>query len=168
MAQVIREGDRLVLELSDGFEASNWKGFNFQLLSPLLLGLLVPFMAINYVDPEAMRHLKMPIFLFLVAMFFVCTALFFYTAHFPGQIHSIAVHREARTIEITWRSMLATTSQIVPFDDITALRSRTTYDDDGYSQQVSELVLQSTNPIQLPADTSEEQLRPLRAAIGLG
>ena len=168
MSQVVREGDRLVLELFDADEASNWKGFNFQLLSPLLLGLLLPLMAANYMNPEAMRHLKMPIFLFLVGMFFLCTALFFYTAHFPGQLHSIAVHRDQRTVEITWRSMLATTSQVVPFDDITALRCRNSYDDDGYSQAVAELVLRSRGAVELPAGTDEEQMRPLRAAIGLG
>lgn len=168
MSQVVREGNRLVLELFDAEEASNWKGFNFQLLSPLLLGLLLPFIAANYVDPDAMRHMKMPIFLFLVASFFLCTALFFYTAHFPGTIHSIAVHREERTVEITWRSMLATTSQKVPFDDISALRCRNSYDDDGYSQPLAELVLRSREAVQLPAGADEEQLRPLRAAIGLG
>ena len=167
MSQVSKDGDKLILELADGDSSSTWNGLNLQLLPPLLLGLLAPFMAVNYFDPESVRHLKMPIFFFLLFMFVVCTALFFYTAHVPGQMQAITVNRADRTVEITWQNMLATTSQIVPFSDITALRCRNDYDDDGYAQTVAEIVMGSNGALQLPQSTTEEQLRPLRAAIGL-
>lgn len=167
MANVFKEGDRLVLELAEQPQAQH-RSLDFQLLSPLLLGLLVPFMAASFWDPEALRHLKWPIWIFLCGMFIVCTALFFYTHHFPGEIHSISVDRDARTIEIEWRNMMATASQVLPFSDVAALRVRNAYDDDGYPTSVAELVLSSREPITLPSSITEAQLRPLRAAIGLG
>ncbi len=171
MSQVFKAGDRLVLELAervgeDVEQQTRW--FDFQLLSPLLLGLLAPFMIAQYYEPEALRHLKWPIWIFLIVMFAVCSALFFYTHHFPGHINKIVVDREARTIEIEWRNLMAQASQIVPFADITALRVRQDYDDDGRPTQIAELVLRTRSPIRLPATISEEQLRPLRASIGLG
>jgi hypothetical protein len=168
MSQVFKSGDRLVLDLGDIGGAQARRGFDFQLLSPLLLGLLIPFMVAQYFDPEALRHLKWPIWTFLLLMFCVCTGLFFYTHHFPGEISTLIVDRDARTIEIQWRNLLATASQIVPFEDIGALRVRQDYDDDGYPQPIAELVLRSRPPVELPDSITEEQLRPLRAAIGLG
>jgi len=103
-----------------------------------------------------------------MAMFVVCTALFFYTHHFPGRINKIVIDREARTIEIVWRNLMAQASQIVPFQDISALRVRQDYDDDGRPSPIAELVLRTRPPIRLPANLTEEQLRPLRASIGLG
>lgn len=168
MSQVVREGDRLVLEWSDGANTSNLWGLNLQFLTPLLLGLLVPLIAVNYVAPDSMRHLKTPIFVVLVAMFAICSILFFITAHFPGKIHAVVVHREERTVEIVFRSMLATSSQFVPFSDISSLRARNSYDDDGYAEVAAEIVLYAQPPIRLPEGTTEAELRPLRAAIGLG
>lgn len=168
MSQVFKDGDRLVLAIGDEGAGERRASFDFQLLSPLLLGLLVPFMAAGYYDPEAMSHLRFPIVIFLLIMFFVCTGLFFYTHHVPGRIASISVDRERRMIEIEWRNPLTTASQVVPFEDITALRVRNEYDDDGYAVQVPELVLRSRPPIRLPEGTQEAHLRPLRAAIGLG
>ncbi len=171
MSQVFKTGDRLVLDLGEQIGeqgAQPGRGFDFQLLSPLLLGLLAPFMLANYYEPEALSHLKWPIWIFLMAMFVVCTALFFYTHHFPGKISKIVIDRDARTIEIVWRNLMAQASQIVPFQDISALRVRQDYDDDGRPAPIAELVLRTRPPIRLPATISEEQLRPLRASIGLG
>lgn len=168
MSQVFKAGDRLVLELGGNAVAAPGRGIDFQLLSPLLLGLLFPFVAAQYFEPETLRHLKLPIWLFLLAMFVVCTALFFYTHHFPGKIQSIAVDREARTLEIEWRSAMATAAQIVPFRDIAALRVRQEFDGEGQASPIAELVLRSKPPIVLPEHITEEHLRPLRAAIGLG
>ncbi len=166
MANVFKEGDRIVLELSEQPDGSS-RSFDFQLLSPLLLGLLVPFMAASYWEPEALRHLKWPIWIFLCCMFIVCTGLFFYTHHFPGKVHSISLDREARTLEIEWRNLMASSSQIVPFQDVSALRIRNEYDQDGYPTAIAELVLASRDPIELPSSITEAQLRPLRAAMGL-
>ncbi len=168
MSSVIREGDRLVLDLTEGSDRSNWYGINLQFLTPLLLGLLLPLIALNYIDPTALRHWKLPIFLFLVMMFFVCTGLFAYTAHFPGKISTLVLHRDERMLEIVWRSMISTTTQLVPFADISALRVRNDYDRDGYAVPVAELVLRTKSPIVLPEGTTAQQLVPLRAAIGLG
>lgn len=168
MSQVFKEGDRLVLALGQSDTAGTSRNFDFQLLSPLLLGLLMPFIVASYFDPESLRHLKGPIWAFLLIMFIVCSGLFFYTHHFPGEIDTIAIDREARTMEIVWRNLMTTASQIVPFQDINALRVRNDYDDDGYPVPVAELVLRSRAPIVLPEGITEQQLRPLRAAIGLG
>jgi hypothetical protein len=171
MSQVFKAGDRLVLELGEHVgeqSEQSGRGFDFQLLSPLLLGLLAPFIIANYYEPETLSHLKWPIWIFLMAMFVVCTALFFYTHHFPGRINKIVIDREARTIEIVWRNLMAQASQIVPFQDISALRVRQDYDDDGRPSPIAELVLRTRPPIRLPANLTEEQLRPLRASIGLG
>ncbi len=168
MSHVFKTGDRLVLDLGDEQVATRRRGIDFQLLSPLLLGLLFPFMAAVYFEPETLRHLKLPIWLFLIVMFCICTGLFFYTHHFPGRIAGIVIDREARMMEIVWRNPIATASQLVPFKDISALRVRNEYDADGTPQPIPELVLRSRPAIRLPDATTEEQLRPLRAAIGLG
>ena len=167
MSSVSREGDRFVLDLTDADDTSNWHGINLQFLTPLLLGLLLPLVAINYLDPTALRYWKLPIFLFLVTMFFVCTGLFAYTAHFPGKIHTLVLHRDERMLELVWRNMISTTTQLVPFSDISALRVRNDYDRDGYAVPLAELVLRSKSPIVLPEGTTAQQLVPLRAAIGL-
>lgn len=156
MSQVFKAGDRMVLQLGETDEPAPRAAFDCQLLSPLLLGLLFPFMAAQYFDPESLHHMKWPIWIFLLAMFLVCTALFFYTHHFPG------------TIEITWRNSMATAAQIVPFSEISALRVRHEEGEDGRSRAVPELVLRSRPPIALPDSITETQLLPLRAAIGLG
>lgn len=168
MTQVFKEGDRLVLELGDPAAAQPSRIFDFQLLSPLLLGLLFPFIAASYVDPQTLHHLRMPIWLFLIGMFVVCSALFFYTHHFPGRIRTIVVDRQARTIEIVWRNMMATAAQTVPFQEISALRVRYDYDDNGIPVAAAELVLRGRPPIALPTTITDQELRPLRAAIGLG
>lgn len=171
MSQLLKDGDRLVLAMGEGKEAKPSKWFDFQLLSPLLLGLMVPFVAARYFDPEALENLQYPIWVFLVFMLFVCTGLFIYTVHFPGKINKIIVDRGSRSVEIVWASLLSMTSQIVPFQEISALKVRNSYDDDGASILVAELVLSSklsSKTIVLPTGTNEEHLRPLRAAIGLG
>ena len=167
MSQLVKDGDRLVLALGAADEDKSRRGFNFQLLSPLLLGLMVPFVAARYFDPEALEHLEYPIWLFLMFMLFVCTGLFIYTVHFPGQINRIVIDRGSRSVEIVWASLLSMTSQIVPFQEINALKVRNGYDQDGQPTPIAELVLRSKT-IMLPNGTSEEHLRPLRAAIGLG
>ncbi len=168
MSQVFKAGDRMVLELGEDAEGAPRAAIDFQLLSPLLLGLLLPFMAAQYFDPESLRQMKWPIWIFLLAMFLLCTALFFYTHHFPGNIRSIAIDREARTMEIMWRNDMATASQIVPFSEISALRVRHEHQESGRPKAVPELILKSRPPITLPDSITEDQLRPLRAAIGLG
>lgn len=168
MSQVFKSGDRLVLELGDPADEQPHFGFNFQLMSPLLLGLLAPLMVIHYFEPEALRHVKWLIWGFLLCMFLFCSALFFYTHHFPGKISSLVVDREARSIEIVWRNMMSSASQIVPFEEINALRVRHEVDDAGNTRSVAELVVRSRPPLELPDTISEQQLRPLRAAIGLG
>ena len=65
---------------------------------------------------------------------------------------SQAVYR----IEIEWRNLLTRASQVVPFEDISALRVRNEYDDDGYAQPVPELVLRSRPAVRLPEGTLEE------------
>jgi hypothetical protein len=167
MSQLLKDGDRLVLALGDTQAAETPRRFDFQLLSPLLLGLMAPFVAAAYLDPEALEHVKYPIWLFLVVMLFVCTALFIYTVHNPGQIDRIEVDRQSRAVEITWKSLLSTTTQIVPLEEIAGLKVRNDYDDDGYPTPVAELAIRSRDTIMLPAGTSDEHLRPLRAAIGL-
>jgi hypothetical protein len=62
---------------------------------------------------------------------------------------------------------MASSSQIVPFQDVSALRIRNEYDQDGYPTAIAELVLASRDPIELPSSITEAQLRPLRAAMGL-
>lgn len=168
VSHVFKDGDRLVLDLDQADGNERKPGFDLQLLSPLLLGLLVPFMAAGWYDPESLSHLRFPIFMFLLVMFFACTALFIYTYKVPGRVASITVDRESRTVEIEWRNLLASSAQVVPFEDITALRVRNAYDDDGYAAPTPELVLRSRPAIRLPEGTSEQHLRPLRAAIGLG
>ncbi len=157
----------MVLEVGDHSEVAPRNFLDFQLLSPLLLGLMFPFMAAQYLDPASLEHMKAPIWIFLIAMFLVCSALFFYTHHFPGAITSIAIDRNARTIEITWRNRMATAAQIVPFSEIAALRVRREGGEDGQSRNVPELVLRSRPPIELPESITDDQLIPLRAAIGL-
>ena len=39
------------------------------MLPPILLGLMVPFVAATYFLPEALQHVKLPLWLFLVFMF---------------------------------------------------------------------------------------------------
>jgi hypothetical protein len=168
MSQLVKDGDRLVLSLGSDAEDVRPRRFDFQLLSPLLLGLMAPFVAAAYFDPEALEHVKYPIWMFLLVMLIVCTALFIYTVHFPGKLTRLEVDRNARAVEIVWQSMISTTTQVVPFEEISSLKVRNDYDDDGYATPVAELVLRSSNPITLPAGTSDEQLRPMRAAIGLG
>ena len=168
MSQIFKDGDLLVLELGDQAAERPGRAFDFQLLSPLLLGLLVPFIAAHYFDPEALRPVKWFIGAVLVLTFVVCSALFFYTHHYPGKINSLVIDRENRTMEIVWCNLMATSSQIVPFQDISALRVRNDYDDDGYLLPRPELVLRSRPPIALPDSISDAALRPLRAAIGLG
>ncbi len=167
MSQLVKDGDRLVLALGPVDEEKSGRRFDFQLLSPLLLGLMVPFVAARYFDPEALEHIQYPIWLFLVFMLFMCTGLFIYTVHFPGQIKRIVFDRGSRSVEIVWASLLSMTSQIVPFQEISALKIRNGYDQDGTPLPVAELVLRSRT-IVLPNGTNEEHLRPLRAAIGLG
>lgn len=169
MSQLVKDGDRLVLALgNDDVEARPQRGFDFQLLSPLLLGLMVPFVAAAYLDPEALEHVKYPIFLFLLAMLLMCTGIFIYTVHFPGRINRIEVDRSAREVQIVWQSLISTTTQVVPFEEISALKVRNDYDDDGYPTPVAEIVMRSREAIKLPVGTSDEHLRPVRAAIGLG
>lgn len=172
MGQVFKAGDRLVLAVGAAANEENptpaRRMLDFQLLSPLLLGLLAPFMLAQYLDPDSLKHIKGLIWGFLLVMFLVSTALFFYTHHFPGSIHSIVVDREARTIEIVWRNLMAQASQIVPFEDLRALRVRHDFDEDGRPAVIAELVLGSRAPIRLPSSITEDELRPLRAAVGLG
>lgn len=168
MSQLIRDGDRLVLALGAENEIAKPKRFDFQLFSPLLLGLMSPFVAAAYFDPEALHDLKYPIWLFLIFMLFVCTALFVYTVHFPGRVSRVEVDRGGRAVEIVWTSLLSTTTQVVPFDEISALNLRRDKDEEGQPSAIAELVLHSQRTITLPAGTSDAQLDPMRAAIGLG
>jgi len=168
MPQLVRDGGRLRLALAAQGDRDEHRGFDFHMLPPILLGLMVPFVAATYFLPEALQHVKLPLWLFLVFMFFVCTGLFIYTIRYPGQITGIVVDRSARSVEIIWRSKLSMASQVVSFQQISALRTRKDYDADGYPKSTAELVLKPRSVIALPADTCEEHLRPLRAAIGLG
>lgn len=167
MSQLLKDGDRLVLALGSNTGEARPRRFDFQLLTPLLLGLMAPFVAAAYFDPEALEHVKYPIWMFLIVMLFVCTGLFIYTVHVPGQISRLEVDRDTRAVDIVWQSLLSTTTQTVPFAEISALKMRNEYDDDGYPTPVAELVLRSSVTIKLPADTSDEHLSPMRAAIGL-
>jgi hypothetical protein len=167
MSQLLKDGDRLVLTLGNVQADARPRRFDFQLLSPLLLGLMVPFVAAAYFDPEALEHVKYPIWLFLIVMMLLCTGLFIYTVHVPGQLSRLEVDRNSRAVEIVWQSLLSTTTHTVPFEEISALKVRNDYDDDGYPTPVAEIVLRSRDAIRLPADTSDEHLSPLRAAIGL-
>ena len=168
MSQVVRDGDRLVLTLGNVDPDQKPRRFDFQLLSPLLLGLMVPFVAASYFDPEGLRHLKGPLWLFLFFMLIVCTGIFVYTLHFPGEIKQVVFDRSSRSVEIIWTSLMSITSQVVPFTEISALRMRNDYDDDGYASPVAELVLRSNAAVVLPEGITEEHLLPIRAALGLG
>ena len=168
VSQIFKDGDLLVLDLGETSGEKPRGNIDFQLLPPLMLGLLVPFIAAQYFDPEALRPVKWLIWTVLACSFCLCACLFFYTHHYPGRINSIVIDREQRTMEIVWRNLMATASQIVPFQDISALRVRNVYDADGSPLPMPELVLRSRPPIALPDSLSDAQLRPLRAAIGLG
>jgi hypothetical protein len=168
MANIQRDGDLLILSTADTTSETSKTGFNLHALSPILLGLVIPFLAIHYIDPNALREVRFAVWIGLVVLFFIATGLFAYSAMYPGQIISVVFDRSQQSIEVLWRSALATTSQTIPFAAISALRVRPNYDDDGYPSPVAEIVLASRQKIELPEGTDEADVRVLKAAIGLG
>lgn len=165
--QLLKEGEALVLATPDAAADKPTTGYNVHALSPLLIGLVVPFIGLYMLDPSALRHARLVIFVCLVFLLFAATVLFVYSALNPGSIVSVTCDRNSQTLELIWQGPLSVSTRVIPFDEIGALRSRKDYDQDGYATSVAELALTSREVIVLPAGVTDAHLQHLRAAIGL-
>lgn len=168
MSNLFRDGERLVLTPANNDNAVPIAGMNHAMISPILIGMVVPFLLLYLIDPAILRHVRLVVWIALSLMFVITTVLFMISLWCTGTLTGVICDRNRRSVELLWQTPLSTKSQEVPFKDVSALRVRAQYDDDGYTDSAAELILRSKQCVTLPAGTTETQLAPMRAAIGLG
>jgi hypothetical protein len=98
MAYIQRDGDRLILSTTESAGDTSETGFNLHALSPILLGLVTPFLVIHYIDPNALREIRFAVWIGLVVLFFLATGLFVYSAMNPGRIVSVVFDRAHQNV----------------------------------------------------------------------
>ena len=147
-------------------EAGAQAGFNFHMLSPILVGLTLPMLVIGLLDPSGLRPGRPMVMAFLVTVFVLSAVLFAASLIWQGEIKSIIFHSESRKVEFVQVGLLANTSSHVHFDQVVAIGTASRFDADGYPFSQAEIQLRDGQRIALPPGTLPADLAAARVMIG--
>ena len=114
MFELYADGQRLILASPESEGETARSGINMHALSPILLGILLPIVAIYIWDPAAMRHMRIVLYTVLFGLMCAAVGLFVYSVMNPGRIVSVVCNKADRVVELTWQGVVATKSMAVP------------------------------------------------------
>lgn len=134
-------------------------------LPPILLGLLAPLLLFLLIDPRAVTDISVIAHVYLLAIFVIASAAYLISVFETGEISSVSIDRQSKTISVERTGMLAKSTMEIPFADIAAVRLETYYDDDGYKTAVPVLVLTTRELVHLPPGTTETDVATIRSIL---
>jgi hypothetical protein len=141
-------------------------GGRWHALSPILIGLMAPFVVFILLNPGARGMLFLSAIVLAVVLI-VSFTVFVLTVTNPGVIQAFAFDRAARRVDLIHQGTFGNTSTRVPFTEVRSIGFVTHYDDDGYKAVVPVMTLMSGEQIDLPETTTEEDVRTVRRLVGL-
>jgi hypothetical protein len=141
-------------------------GRRWHALSPILIGLMAPFVVFIVLNPGARGMLFLSVII-LAVILIVAFTVFVMTVTNPGVIQAFAFDRAARRVDLIHEGTFGNTSTRVPFAEVRSVGFVTRYDDDGYKSVVPVMTLTTGEQIDLPETTTEEDVRTVRRLVGL-
>lgn len=134
---------------------------------PLMLGITAPALLVMLIDPNIVVRQPFLVSVVLIPLLVVALAIFAYCVLFAGEISALIADREKKTLEVVETNLFASRTTPLSFRDIVSIGQRTRYDEDGYANSSSELVLKSGRRIPLPAWLEEQEVATLQRTLGL-
>lgn len=135
--------------------------------SPVIIGLAAPILLMLIIDPSALKHARFLVVAVLMPMLFVAIGLYVYSVLDPGDVRGVVADIANRRLDVIQSNYFATRKTVVPFADIAGAKLVHGYDPDGYPMSVAEVVLVNGDRFALPPETTEADMKDLRAALRL-
>ncbi len=136
-----------------------------QMLMPILLGLAVPGVAVAVLAPEILMNSTLVLGIYLLAIFVVSAVIFIRSVFNPGSVVEATFDSRSRSAVFVRIGAFATTSQVVPFKDISEVHIETQQDDDGYRSYMPLIELKNGETVQLPEGTTQSQIDGIRTIV---
>lgn len=136
-------------------------------VSPMMVGLIAPFIVLALIEPAALRHIRFLTIAVLLPTLLIAVALYAYSVLSPGVVCGVVVHRDVRHLELVQANAFSIRRLPLAFTDIAAARIVETYDRDGYGTREAVLILHSGERIALPEGTTAGDIAAIKTAVGL-
>jgi len=134
-------------------------------LVPILLGLVAPVFVLWVVDARALLNATVIFNIYLYALFIIAAGAYIFSVLFPGEITHAGIDRNARVVTLERAGLLARSTVIIPFADISTIGMDITADADGYETATPVIELTSGETVPLPAGTTEFDMATMRAML---
>jgi hypothetical protein len=115
-----------------------------------MIGFGLPAIVVMLAVPSTSNLVRMAVGLMAAALCIASVAIYSVSVLFPGDVVSVTFDGNARTVQLVRINPFATKEELLSFDDVRDLASSIRYDDDGYSEETTELALFDGRTIRLP------------------
>jgi hypothetical protein len=142
-------------------------GINLHAVSPILIGLAAPIVALNVVHPsllERMSHLDLVLMIFV---FVIAAGIFVHSVLSPGKVVAAAFDPAGRTVTLVHAGHFAIINRDIHFSDIAGFGMAVDSDLDGNISRRAELHLKNGQCYTLPEGTEESHVLSAREITGL-
>lgn len=136
-------------------------------ISPVLIGLSMPCVAIAIFAPRGYNVLQAAAFAVLCIVMLVATTIFALSVFNSGRVAAVAFDIAGRRLELISIATFARRTETVPFSSIADVRVNTRYNRAGRAFVTTEVVMRTGEVMVLPVAPSDAELRAVRLAIAL-
>ena len=134
-------------------------------LSPVLVGLSLPFVATLVLFPVLLAHVWIPVVTLLMLMVVMSIVAYSASVLLQGDITGLVIDRAGKTITLVQEGPFATRTTPLPLSEIADLQQSVAYDRDGYCEQTVNLRLKDGTSLPLPRTLSPTELAAARQAL---
>ena len=155
------------IELSDPDFADSLDTYSgLHAMSPILLGLMLPSLAIALLAPRGYHGLQAMAIAMLFLVMLAAAAIYGLSVFNAGRVGAVAFDIDQRRLDIVSVGMFARRVEQVPFSSIADVRLMTRYNRAGRAFVTTEAVMRTGEIMSLPVAPSPVELQAIRLAVG--
>lgn len=136
-------------------------------LSPILIGLSTPAVLAALFLHNGGTHARWMVFLLLALVLALSIIAYIATILLPGDPVGMRIVKASNAIEIMSAGPLSVSQRTVKFNEVAKLTATVRYDQDGYAENVAELITIDGETIYVPITQSMDEFQFARRAVGL-
>lgn len=146
-------------------QEANGASARLHVLSPIVTGFAVPVIAIAVINPSILQHGQQVALVLLGPLFVVTCGLFLYAVFAQKTLAAVVIDAGQAQATLIETTLLARSTETIPFAALADIRVRQGYDDDGYPHRFAELVWRNGETLRLPEGSDEGALAAAQTMI---
>lgn len=140
-------------------------GARLHVLSPILTGFTLPLVALIVLHPGLLKIGQQAALILLGPLFVVTCGLFLYATFAQKTLAAVVFDLDTREVLLIETTLLARSTERVPFTALADVRVRQDYDRDGYPYRVADLVWRNGEALALPDGADPALLATVQAEL---